>query len=227
MKSTVIWFTMVTLLGACTRITVSRVDPLNPASQGGIRYSLPKPFILVTPAEDGSVAVEVLIMPDPDNTYAIDTYSYFSTHSIYIAIEKGMLQRVGAVTDSTQVVSDAVKASGSVAAEILKEQATASQSTQTALQTVQSNLATAEMNLAIAQAKLDQLQTSGANSTEILNAKLSVAEMKVRRDSAQTALDRFRRTAVTPAATSFTASTGGGVTISSSTQESSTGLFSQ
>lgn len=223
MKTKMLCFTAAIFLASCTQVTVKRIDPSGKGQEKGIRYSLPKPFILVTPSHDGSVAVEVMMMPDPDNTYAIASYSFLSTYALDMGVEKGMLKRVGSKIDSTQVASDAIKASGAVTSEIFKEQVEAAKAKKVELQTAQNSLTEKEIALEVKKKKLDLLNAQleefrkahPGSSTEIaaLQQKVNeeeilLAQAKIERNAEKTKLDRVREEAVrvTPAATSFTAS---------------------
>ena len=62
----------------CASIKVTKITPGNDATIQGIRYYLPKPFIQVTPQADGTMAVDVIYLPDKDHKYAINTSSHLS-----------------------------------------------------------------------------------------------------------------------------------------------------
>jgi hypothetical protein len=64
---------LVTLaLGGCATFVES--ERATPTSEG-LRYSLPAPFLMVTPKPDGTLDVTTVNLPDPDNTYTLRTKS--------------------------------------------------------------------------------------------------------------------------------------------------------
>src|SRR5262245_7764991 len=80
------------LLGAC----VTRMN-VQPAKSGvkGIRYYLPKAYLLVKPAKDGSVSVEKVFLPDPEHEYAIDSQAWIAKYKLSVEIdERGLLKKV-------------------------------------------------------------------------------------------------------------------------------------
>jgi hypothetical protein len=82
-------------LVGCAGVTVTKVTSQNEGAVKGMRYSLPKPFIQATPQADGTIAVDIVYLPDSNNTYAFDTYSYFSSYSFQVAPDRfGMLNAV-------------------------------------------------------------------------------------------------------------------------------------
>lgn len=231
MKTKMLCFAVAIFLASCTQVTVKRIDPSGEGSKEGIRYSLPKPFILVTPSHDGSVAVEVMMMPDPDNTYAIASHSFLSTYALDIGVQKGMLKRVGSKIDSTQVASDAIKASGAVTSEIFNEQVNAAKAKKEELKNAQNTLEeketalkTKKKNLESLEKQLDEFRKAHpGSSTEIATREesidkkeIEVEEADIARNAAKAKLDRVKEESVrvAPAATSFTASANNNVEIS-------------
>ena len=57
----------------------------------GVRYSLPRPFLLVKPSPtgDGTFTVEVLYLPDEERTYAIAGKTKRGKFSLEVETERG------------------------------------------------------------------------------------------------------------------------------------------
>jgi hypothetical protein len=203
----------VLVTAGCTSVVTVR--PVTSASTPtGVRYSLPKPMLHVTPSADGTVTVEVVLLPDAEKTYAIDSFTVLAAHSLDVMVSRGLLQKVGAIGDSTAVTADLVRATGTVFGDVAKQQATAMETKESIVASAQTAVDGAESNLAAAEAKLATMVADG--SQEVSGQRQTVAELRARRDSARDVLARERRrdVAVLPAAGSFSASTtGSGITL--------------
>jgi hypothetical protein len=89
------------LLAAGCATTVVNVEKVpDPASGGpgpvGIRYSLPRPFLLVSPdpAGTGAFKVDVIYLPDECNTYAIDARTERGAYEFAVTVKDGLLSKV-------------------------------------------------------------------------------------------------------------------------------------
>jgi hypothetical protein len=192
-------------IGCTTVVTVQPVTPTS--SPAGVRYSLPKPVLHVTPADDGSVSVDVLLLPDPEKTYAIDSATFLAVHSLDVMVSKGLLVKVGAVGDSTAVAADLVRAAGTVRADVGKQQGDALTAKRTAVASAQTTLDAAESTLAVEQAKLDALPPDSPNQA---TQQQAVEEKRIARDAARDVLVREqRRSHLIPTAGTFQASSTG------------------
>ncbi len=100
-------------LAGCTMVSVKKVDVYGKGK--GVRYSLPKPFIVVTPKSDGTLDVRVEMLPDPTHTYAVHAKSFLAQHDLQLKISKGLLTEVEWTRDSSAVAAEAAKAAGAVA----------------------------------------------------------------------------------------------------------------
>lgn len=201
---------LILVVTGCTSVTVRPVDSASP--EVGIRYSLPKPVLHVTPSFDGSVNVEVIFIPDPENTYAISSYTVLAAHSLEVMVSKGLLQKMGTVTDTTVVAADFVRAAGAVSGDVLKQEAVATEKRETNIAAARTALDTAETNLDAAEAKLAAM----VKPEEIKTQEIVVAELKSRRDRAQVLLEREmkRLPSTVPTPGSFKASIqGSGITL--------------
>jgi hypothetical protein len=199
---------------ACTTVTVRPVDQCH--NPPGVRYSLPKPVLQVTPSQDGSVTVDVLFLPDPNATYAIDSQTSLAAASLDVAVSRGLLTRVGSAMDTSAVAADAVRAAGTVAADSLKQEAAEAKARQDIVVAAQTPLDKAELDLRLAEAKLRDLLRSGAPAGDIAAQQRAVEDLTIKRDAAQEVLDRERTRAlvVVPNPGTFTASTqGAGFTV--------------
>jgi hypothetical protein len=119
------------------------------ASQNGLRYSLPQPFLMVTPASDGSITVEVVYLPDPNNQYSVTTSSFLSSYDLTVATTNGMLKSVGYKQNNAELAAQITQSTGNLVA--AQQQAEAKQEQQQA-----SNIAAAQKSVDDAQAQLDK-----------------------------------------------------------------------
>lgn len=181
-----------------TTVDVQKVDPAtNPA---GVRYFLPAPFLKVTPAADGSVAVEVLYLPDPNREYAVNAHSVMAKHKLVMALEDNQLiKKVEWNGQSADVAKQVIESSSNV----LKEKITAKGASEkeaadaakketeaqaTALAAAEKALADAELKLRIATEKAAFLRENGGTAEAKLAAELAVIEARAQRDEAARAL---------------------------------------
>jgi hypothetical protein len=176
-------------------MTVTKVTPKNVVTVTGVRYSLPKPFIQVVPQADGTIAVDVIYLPDSNNTYAIDTSSSMSSYTFQVALDQnGMLSAVE-FKKNTSVVGQQVAASaGTAAAQVYSMKAAQLVATQTAVNTAQTNLNAAQAARDAAQAQLNADMAN--NVTANINAdRAALAKAQAQYQDAQQVLERARNTA--------------------------------
>lgn len=183
-------------VGCVSRMTVSKVSA---GSEKGIRYYLPKPYLLVSPAPDGTVVVEKVFLPDPNFYYAVDTKSYAGKYKASVQLdEKGILKKVvwnTTDTESTKAALDAAAnlqkaridadvAAAKAADEKAKKAADARAAAVAAVEAARLELAQAEAALTVYE------QAFGANSTEatLLAARANVEKAKMKLLAAQEAL---------------------------------------
>jgi hypothetical protein len=125
-----------------TKLTDSR-------SQTGIRYSLPQPFLMVTPASDGSISVDIVYLPDPTNEYIVTASSFLSSYDLTVATTNGMLKSVGYKQSDADVAAQIAQSAGNLVA--AQQQAEAKQEQQRT-----SNIAAVQKSVDEAQAQLDK-----------------------------------------------------------------------
>jgi hypothetical protein len=209
---------------ATTEMTVKRV-PTPPdkstAEPNGIRYSLPKPFLLVTPAPegDGSMKVEVVYLPDECQTYAIDAKTKRGQYDLTVTVKEGLLSKIIWTAKGAELAAQAAETGG----ELLKsefarieqdkkdKQAKADEAKKTAdteVKTLEKELADKQlaMNLAALELADAQAVIDAGNATEddrkaLRKAQLEFNKAQASRDFAQTQLDDARsRAAALPSA---------------------------
>jgi hypothetical protein len=98
-------------LGGCVS-TLSSVPATETAR--GLRYALPQPVLQVTPQADGTMAVEVLYLPDPNNTYAVTATSLLGGYTLEVKTKEGLLESVTFNPDSSGVAEQAINAYGDI-----------------------------------------------------------------------------------------------------------------
>jgi hypothetical protein len=190
-------------LGGCvSAVNVVKASGNTP----GLRYVLPEVFIRVTPRNDGGVDVEPVYLPDPDNEYAVQATSVLGNYTLEMnQTEEGFLTTVSFNADSSGVAKQLIDSAGNVyaakvAADAEKEQKqlertqAASEAAAKATEDAKKALSEAETALKVAQARLtslEELEKAGRTGLEdqILQAQLTVAEARVRRDDALAALE--------------------------------------
>lgn len=112
---------LISLAAGCTDLKVTRVNPAHPEKAKGFQYALPKPFLQVVPQEDGSVKVEVIYLPDEENTYAIDVGGAMDDREIAIKVDDaGMLRQVAFKADTTVVAAGFATLAGEASKQTLE-----------------------------------------------------------------------------------------------------------
>src|SRR6476620_11300074 len=108
---------------ASTRLTVRKVSAVG-KEPNGIRYSLPKPFLLITPGAsgDGSLKVEVIYLPDTSNTYAIDGRTKRGKYELTVNVKDGLLSKVAWSQKDAALVAESVRVASEVAKGELERQ---------------------------------------------------------------------------------------------------------
>lgn len=103
-----ITYTLFALSGCVTWMTSEKATD----SGRGIRYSLPQPFLLVTPKADGTMLVETVMLPDPQHTYTLRQKSILAAHTLDVSLENGMLTTVTLNGDSSALAKETIGAVG-------------------------------------------------------------------------------------------------------------------
>jgi hypothetical protein len=103
------------LTGCITHMEVVKVTPNNDASVEGERVMLPVPFIVGTPTPDGTIKYAVQYFPDPDQEYAVQTWSFMAKQKTDISRTAEMyVQKMNLAQDSTAVATQLANSSGDV-----------------------------------------------------------------------------------------------------------------
>lgn len=178
-------------------------EAITPSEQAkGLRFHLPKPYILVKPNNAGGIEVEPIFLPDQTEEYAVETSVYLASQNFSITIDEGMLKKVTYKPDQTAVLSELAKSAGAVSQEVISKKAEQvkaktdqakktleeRQKKKTELDTAQAELERAQFALTQANVKLSDfdstfgttltLEQQGARNA--LRAAIREAEFEVR-----------------------------------------------
>lgn len=185
--------------GCTTKINVKRVES---GHEQGIRYYLPKSFIVITPQENGSMKVTVENIADRNQEYAVSAKSYMASHKLKLKLNNGLLTEISMTTDSTAVAAAAIEAAGEVKKTRIetetaalqkaeeKKEAEAKEQKETR-KALEASLAAARLELAQAQAVE---RTAEAGSDEEKAAKIEVAKARAKVIFFSAAIDNSRLT---------------------------------
>ncbi len=118
------------VLGACiSRIDVKKINnaDINAVTKAkGVRYSLPQPFVIGTPQPNGKVSYRIEYLPDPDNEYAVNSWSFMAKHKMNLTRNaNGMLKTVTYTQDGSAVPAAMVDTAGNIAQAQIQAMATA------------------------------------------------------------------------------------------------------
>lgn len=100
---------------ACTTVKVTKVTT---GDEVGVRYSLGKPFIQVTPNAkgDGTYTVELVYLPDQSQTYAVEAKTFLTKHTMELSIdENGILKKVDWSKGGDGTAGEAITAAAEIA----------------------------------------------------------------------------------------------------------------
>jgi hypothetical protein len=215
---------------ATTNVKVAKVTPLS--SPDGIRYSLPQPFLLVTPnpSGDGGFEAKVVYLPDESQTYAIDANTRRGKYTLDVSVAEGLLSKIAWKREDASVTAEAIRASGEVTkAELArsqdqqkkedekaeaerKEARTKLQSLEDELKKKQLDVQLAEAEVAAAQAAFDEASATSDRSAlqaALRASQLKLAQERLRAAAAQSAVDAAQTRVSTLAGAMNDPSTGG------------------
>jgi len=196
---------------ASTQLAVRKVED-GTKEPNGIRYSLPKPFLLVTPSPsgDGSLKVDVIYLPDTSNTYAIDGRTKRGKYELSVNVKDGLLSKIAWSQKDAALAAESIRVATEVARGELerqqdeeKERAKQAEDERKAadeeIRKLQSELDEKELALQLAtlevqsvQAAVDQGDQSAAARTALRKAQLARDQARVARDFAQAQLAKAR-----------------------------------
>ena len=174
---------------AATKIEVRKAAP----EVLGIRYSLPKPFLLVTPSNtgDGSFKVEVLYLPDPKETYAISAETRRGKYKLEVKTQDGLLTKIDWNGEGTALATEIASSTAALAKAGVDRQKTDREAAQkkaddakekydTDVKTLKDTLKSKQLAFDEANMELSSLKTSfGAHPSDQQNEQLREAKLKV------------------------------------------------
>jgi hypothetical protein len=183
------------LAAGCATVEVTKVTPQNRDTVAGVRYSLPKPFIQVIPQADDTLLVNVIMLPDSDNTYAIKTSSRWSTYSFQLALNpNSTLSAVEFKQDSSAVGQQLAATAGTASTQLYNMKIANAVATQTAVNTAQTAVDSAQSAYDVAAAQVNADKANGASASQ-LNTDSATEQMKLAAlNDAKAVLSRARST---------------------------------
>ena len=114
MRSLVIATLATLLVGCTTTMNVRKVKDTDTTE--GVRYYLPKPYLLVQPAPDGTITVSTVFLPDKDRQYAVQTRTTLGKFKLTMNLsDEGFLNEFGWKPDGTELTKAAAEQAGTVA----------------------------------------------------------------------------------------------------------------
>lgn len=181
--------------GCISRMAVTKVEAKN-ADEPGFRYFLPKTYLLVTPAPDGTVTVEKVFLPDPTREYAVTAKAYASKYKLSVQVdEKGLLKKVVWNPSDAESTKAALESAANIQKARIDAEATAAKAEAekaakavAALATAEAAVSTAELEVRIAVAERDKLVELGAPNDKIIVAEVAVEKARLKLLAAQKAL---------------------------------------
>jgi len=147
----------------------------------------------MSPQSDGSVKVDVIYLPDADNTYAIDTWSFMSSLAYQTSLDQSGLLNQIEFKQSTTAVGQQVAASGSaMAAQVINLQNAQLLAQQTQMDTAQTAVDQAQTAVSVDQKNLDLLKQRGLADSDpsVVTARSTLALDQVRLQRSTAILDR-------------------------------------
>jgi hypothetical protein len=182
------------LLAGCASLEVDKVAN-GSARPEGVRYCLPKPFLQATPQVDGTVAFDVIYLPDSDHCYAIKTKTDLSSYSFQISRdEKGLLTAIEFKASTAIVGQQLLTSAGAAAVQDYNLHAAQQAAVQTAVNTAAGTVDSAKANLTAAQAALDSDRAHTAPPATITSDYNALAQAEAKFRAANDALQRVQQT---------------------------------
>lgn len=188
--------------GCASWVTVKSTKEFPTAK--GFRYSLTAPYLLVAPADDGSLTYQWLSLPDTSKQYAVETHSLLATHTTELTINHAILDKIVANSDSSAVAVEALNQAGAVFEAkrkgALKEKSDAKTAAKDADRKLKELLATAEaaerttsVDLQKAQAKADLLRgQSPQDKGMVFEAETNLKIAQIDHDAALNEVNRIK-----------------------------------
>lgn len=179
------------LLAGCVSYVSS--EKLEPGSNTkGLRYSLPQPFLLVTPKSDGTMDVERIYLPDPNRSYTLRQTAILANHTLDVTMQNGMLKSVTMNADATALPSELIGAMAELEKLKIETEAGQLKSQADTGKAAQKRLIDAQAALAKAQTLVDYLTSLDAASpgneaiqAELLKANIALVQAQAELAAAQ------------------------------------------
>lgn len=169
----------------------------------GIRYSLPAPHISLIPGTDGTIAVKVEYLPDPNNTYTLNVDSLLSNATFDVTLKNGMLEKLTLNSNSTATTQKAVETGKALAKAHLEagkarkeKEKTAAEEQAKAAKKAADDVVQKKQEIKLLQVERDFLKdhnANGLNDEKISNLDLQIVkaetELEFLRQAANNAAD--------------------------------------
>jgi len=108
--------------GCSANYTLKKVETTDQETPG-IRFALPVRLIVAEPQPNGSLAVKVVYLPDPDNTFAATSRTHFAKNTFTVKVANGLLTDFGFNSDTSTVPAKLIDSAAAVRAERVKADA--------------------------------------------------------------------------------------------------------
>jgi hypothetical protein len=198
-----------TMLSASCASTSLTVEPASAGANSvhGVRYSLPKMFLLVKPSPtgDGTFTVETVFLPNEEQTYAISGKTKRGKYSLDVETKDGLLKKIAwSAAGTTDVTAGAVKSAGDLAKAVVdkreadrKEAESDAEADTKALRAAEkearSLVETKTLELKLAELELASAKAAVVNPQSPTTAeKGAIREAQLKRDKAAAALEDAR-----------------------------------
>jgi hypothetical protein len=188
------------LTADCTFVTVTKVTPeTDTPSTPGQRFSLPRPYIQVTPQADGSIVADVVYLPDPNRTYAITSSSYLASDTLEVTTDGGVIKTINWTGDSSAVVAQGLTSAGNVESAILAAEQKKNTEQQAKVDAASKAVDDARLALSQAQGDLAILIENNATPDAIVKQRIAVNDAVLKLQAAEGSLGKLKGGLVTKA----------------------------
>lgn len=198
------------LLGGCITTVDSRIAT---DAAKGQRYSLPLPVMKVEPQSDGTMTVEVLYLPDPNNTYTVTASSILGSYTLDVKTKEGLLDMVSFSPNGMAVAEQLATSAGNVEKARIDARSKADEAEAKAAEATAKVISDVSTAVATAQAKLDrlkELRDAGLKVTEeqIVAAEVDLAVAKAKLEGLRPSTASFNKAANQPGSSSYPTAAG-------------------
>ncbi len=192
--NTVVIVALISFNMSCSTVKVSKVQS---GSEQGIRYSLGKPFIQVTPSPsgDGSYSVELVYLPDQSQTYAIQTSAFMAKNTMEVNVdESGIIKKIDWSKGGDVLTPASVEALGNIAKaeferkktdddEVTAEAKLRKKTAEDLFNSLNDQLAVKTLELTIAQKEIETIKLlyTGADLTLEIKEKIRQLEITIKK----------------------------------------------